>query len=453
MEWGVIGPPGGHVLVYGVNQLIGWDSVSGLPNYDIYNAKGDYAGLFTKIARTPGAFASFAHPATTDYSNLFTTAVNNTFDSAIVGCAIRSGPAFSTDTTYNDPSTSSYEARYKDALKQGYHLGAVLDHDNHNTTFGKMAPSRTVVLAPALTRTDIMDAIRKRRTQASDDWNIRVTFTINGKPLGTIFSDTANPQISVNVFDPDLETTSNITITYGIPGSGVAPTTLTSSTTGSLLYTHSIATGATYYYYAVITQADGDKVFTAPIWVNKVSALPVKLIEFKASKRKEGIGCYWKTASEWNADYFVLERSANGADFLAVAKIKATNTQSVAEYNWLDASALSSLLVYYRLKQVDFDGTVHYSNIIFIRGDVTEEMTVTIAPNPFEEDINVLFSEAPQQEVKYTFYNTMGEKVHEQTADTGEEITLTPSQYLAKGLYTLTIQSGDMLLSRHVLKQ
>lgn len=453
MEWGVIGPPGGHVLVYGVNQLIGWDSVSGLPNYDVYNAKGDYAGLFTKIARTPGAFASFAHPATTDYGNLLTTPVNSTFDSAIVGCAIRSGPAFSTDTTYTDPSTSSYEARYKDALKQGYHLGALLDHDNHNTTFGKMAPSRTVVLAPALTRTDIMDAIRKRRTQASDDWNIRVTFTINGKPLGTIFSDTANPQISVSVFDPDLETTSNITIIYGIPGSGLSPTTLTSSTTGSLSYTHAIATGATYYYYAVVTQADGDKVFTAPIWWNKVSVLPVELLDFKAVKKKDGIGCYWKTASEWNADYFVLERSTNGADFMAIAKLKATNTQSVAEYNWLDGSSFASLLVYYRLKQVDFDGAIHYSNIVFVRGDQTEEVNIMIVPNPFDEDVKVMFAEAPQQQVKYILYNTMGEKVYEQTTDSGEEVTITPDKHLAKGLYTLIIQSGDLLFSRHLLKQ
>ncbi|MES2779763.1 MAG: T9SS type A sorting domain-containing protein [Bacteroidota bacterium] len=453
MEWGVIGPPGGHTLVYGVNQLIGWDSIGSTPNYDIYNAKLDYAGLFTKIARTPGAFACFAHPATTDYSDLFTNPVNATFDSAIVGSAIRSGPAFSIDTTYNDPSTTSYEARYKDALKRGYHLGATLDHDNHYTTFGKATACRTVVLAPSLSRADIMDGIRKMRTQASDDWNVRVTFTINGKPLGTILSDTVNPQISVTISDPDLEVASNIVITYGIPGSGVNPTTLTSSTTGSLTYTHSIATGASYYYYAVVTQTDGDKIFTAPIWVNKVSALPVKLIEFKATKKKNAIGCSWKTATEWNADYFELERSTNGQDFYAINKQKATNTTSVAEYEWLDETKMVSSLVYYRLKQVDFDGVVHYSNIVFVRNDIKAANSVTIVPNPFENELTFSFDETPEQSIQYTFYNSLGEQVYELTSPATDESVITLPKHIATGLYTVNIQSGELHIAKHLVKQ
>lgn len=452
MEWGVIGPPGGHVLVYGMNQLIGWDTVSGLPNYDVYNAKSDYAGLFTKIARTPGAFASFAHPATTDYNNLFSTIVNPTFDSAIVGSAIRSGPAFSTDTTYSNPSTSTFETRYKDALKQGYHIGAVLDHDNHNTTFGKMAASRTVVLAPSLTRNEIMDAIRNRRTQASDDWNVRVSFTINGKPLGTIFTDTANPQISVTVFDPDLETTSNITIIFGIPGSGVNPTTLTSSTIGSLNFTHTIAFGASYYYYAVVTQTDGNKVFTAPIWVTKASVLPVKLTEFKATKKTTGVSCIWTTASEWNADYFELERSINGKDFIPIAKMGATNTQTTTTYEWLDEAPMQSLVVYYRLKQVDFDGTIHYSNIIFIRSDEKQMNDVIISPNPFESEITISYIEAPIQTVKYTLYNSIGEKVYEHFAGNSEDHIISIPPELNSGVYTITISSDEFYTTKHLIK-
>ncbi len=453
MEWGVIGPPGGHVLVYGVNQLIGWDSIAGAPNYDVYNAKLDYAGLFSKIAAIPGAFASLAHPATTDYDTMYTNPVNSTFDSAIVASAIRSGPATSDDTTYSNPSSSSYEARYKDALKRGYHLGATLDHDNHNTTFGKTTPGRTVVLAPALTRADIMDAIRKMRTQASDDWNVRVTFTINGNPLGSILSDTVNPQISVTVFDPDLETTSSIAIIHGIPGSGVNPTTLYTSTTGSLSYTHNIATGASYYYYAVVTQADGDKIFTAPIWVTKTSVVPVKLIAFGASKQKTGISCSWKTAAEWNADCFILERSNNGFDFYTITTVKATNTASVREYEWLDKTGITSRVVYYRLKQVDFDGSTHDSNIIFVTSDIQTKNEVTIAPNPFENKLVFSFDEIPDHLVHYTFYNSLGEPVYETTFPASQENHVFLPESLAGGLYTVNIQSGDLHFVKHLVKQ
>ncbi|MES2558350.1 MAG: hypothetical protein V4590_01315 [Bacteroidota bacterium] len=453
MEWGVTGPPGGHVLVYGVNQLIGWDSIGSVPNYDVYNAKLDYAGLFTKIARTPGAFACFAHPDNTDYDTLFANAVNTTHDSAIVGSAIRSGPAFSTDTTYMDSTNTSYEIRYKDALKRGYHLGATLDHDNHYTTFGKMAASRTVVLSPSLSRADIMESIRNMRTQASDDWNVQVTFKVNNKPLGSILTDTANPNITVTVFDPDLEPTSNIVITYGIPGSGISPATLTSSTTGSLTYTHSIPTGASYYYYAVITQLDGDKIFTAPVWVNKVSALPVKLLEFKANKRKNGIGCSWKTASEWNADYFALERSINAKDFVEIIQLSATNTSAVVAYEWLDEMKMTSPIVYYRLKQVDRDGTIHYSNIVFVRNDLKTENNVTIVPNPFENELTFSFDEKPEKPVHYTFYNAMGEQVYALTTPAGQESIIRLPKHIATGLYTVSIQSGELHLSKHLFKQ
>lgn len=454
MEWGVIGPPGGHVLIYGVNQLIGWETISGLPNYNIYNAKLDYASLFTLLARTPGAFASLAHPEISDYGNLFANPVNPTYDSAIVATAIRSGPAFSTDTVYGNPSTGSFEARYKDALKRGYHLGAVLDHDNHYTTFGKMAASRTVVLAPSLTRPDIMEAIRQRRVQASDDWNVQVTFKINNRPLGSIFTDTINPAISVAVYDPDLETATNITIVYGIPGSGIAPTTLTSSTTGSLNYTHSIAFGSTYYYYAVVTQADGDKIFTAPIWVNKMTTLPVKLVSFTAAREATKITCEWTTASEWNARFFELEKSDDGIAFSVVNKQACTNTSVVKKYVYEDDQP-STKTVYYRLKQVDMDGTVNYSNILSVSGiQVQQRRDITIAPNPFVSTITIDFNETISSPVEVTILNTMGAIVWHKTIQVvGEDyLTITIPENLPTGIYTLQVEDNQQRVSKHIIK-
>jgi hypothetical protein len=452
MEWGVIGPPGGHVLVYGMNQLIGWDSVAGLPNYDTYNAKLDYAGLFTLIARTPGAFASLAHPATTDYGNLFANPVDATFDSAIVGSAIRSGPAFSTDTVYSDPSSSSFEARYKDALKRGYHLGAVLDHDNHNTTFGKMAASRTVVLAPSLTRNDILEAIRNRRVQASDDWNVQVTFTINGRPLGTIFTDTINPTISVSVFDPDLETTSTISIVYGVPGSGNAPTTLTSSATGSLNYTHIVPFGSTYYYYAVVTQADGDKIFTAPIWASKMTTLPVTLVSFTAQKTPQKITCEWTTASEWNARYFELEKSVDGYSFEPIHKQNCSNTNNTSYYVYDDRS-LSVERVYYRLKQVDMDGKVYYSKIISVNGLQADNKGITITPNPFDDHIVVHFGTDVHATIALTLTNAMGELIwSKQIAVAESDVAVQLPKDIAAGMYTIRVQDNFNRYSKRLIK-
>lgn len=453
MEWGVIGPPGGHVLVYGVNQLLGWDSINGQPNYDSYVAQQDYNTLFTRIARTPGAFACMAHPASSDYGNLYANPVNATYDSALVACAIRSGPAFSTDTTYTDPSTSSYEARYKDALKRGYHVGATLDHDNHYTTFGKMAASRTVVLATSLTRANIMDAIRKRRTQSSDDWNVRVTFTVSGAQLGSIITDTANPRIQVSVFDPDMEATSSISILYGIPGSGNNPTTLTSTTASTLNFTHTVALGANFYYYAVVTQQDGDKIITAPVWVTKSNVLPVNLTYFTANKTTQGVNCKWETAGEVNADYFELQRSTDALHFDVVARVQATNTRHIRQYTVLDDYQPQGT-TYYRLKQVDTDGQINYANIIAIYPEPAA-LSIEAIPNPFSDWLSFTFAEVPAQDITTIWHNTLGTEVwrYQIAAADRREYALQVPKHLAPGLYVVTIQAGGIQQQVKLLKQ
>ncbi len=264
-EWGVISG-GGHVLVYGYDSLPGWDA----GDYDVYVAQNDYASLWKKINAKPGAFAYLAHPQTTDYTNLFTTIRSAIADSAIIGMAARSGPAFSTNTTYSDPSSSSFLARYKDALKQGYHVGIGLDHDTHYSVFGRQTSGRLVVLAPSLTRANIMHAFRKMRFYSSDDWNIKVDFNIASQPMGSIYTHAGSPTINVDISDPDAEAVSSIKIYYGVPGSGTAPTVLnTTSNSATVTYTHSIANNSTYYYYLEITQADGDVVWTSPIWYTR----------------------------------------------------------------------------------------------------------------------------------------------------------------------------------------
>ena len=95
MEWGVISG-GGHVVVYGVNQLLGWEP----GNYDVFVAKNDYQGLFREINRRPGAFGTLAHPQSGDYGNLAgALPFSPRADSAVVGTILRSGPATSTNTS------------------------------------------------------------------------------------------------------------------------------------------------------------------------------------------------------------------------------------------------------------------------------------------------------------------------------------------------------------------
>ncbi|MFC6225628.1 T9SS type A sorting domain-containing protein [Hymenobacter artigasi] len=266
MEWGVISG-GGHAVVYGVNQLLGWEP----GNYDVFVAKNDYQGLFREINRRPGAFATLAHPNRTDYTNLAGTAFSPRADSAIVGTVLRSGPATSTNMSYSNPSRGSYTPYFQTLLAKGYHVGVSLDHDNHNTTFLRTTQARLVVLAPALTKADLLDALRQRHFYASDDWNAEVTFTLNNQPMGSIFADQVPASMSVCISDADNEPVSSVRVLRGVPGSGLAPVVVATAAAGAtaLSYVDPQAVNTTAYYYAVIAQADGDSIVTSPIWYTR----------------------------------------------------------------------------------------------------------------------------------------------------------------------------------------
>ena len=269
-EWGVISG-GGHMLVYGVSKLYGWES----GNYDEFVARNDYQALMRKVNKVPGAFVLFAHPQSSDYGNLAGTApFSVTADSAVVGTPFRSGPAMSTNVTYANPSTGTYESVYRAMLTRGYHVGVSLDHDNHNTTFGRTTDARLVVLAPTLTEPDLLAALRARRFYASDDWNAQVSLTCNTQPMGSILQDPAAAALTVSYTDADNEPPTSITLMRGVPGAATQAVQVAAAAPGTaaLSYTDPAPAG-TAYYYALITQPDGDRIITSPIWYTRAAVL------------------------------------------------------------------------------------------------------------------------------------------------------------------------------------
>lgn len=103
-----------------------------------------------------------------------------------------------------------------------------------------------------------------------------------------------------------------------------------------------------------------------PVQITPVctSVLPVELISFKASSRDGKVLCTWSTASEMNNDYFSVERSLDGNNWAEIGNVEgAGNSSDVLSYDFIDETTLWSGSgvwgeLYYRLRQVDFDG--HY---------------------------------------------------------------------------------------------
>jgi hypothetical protein len=266
MEWGIISQ-GGHVLIYGYDSLIGWENNL----YDEYVQPTDFQGLWNVINSKPNCFGYLAHPQAADFDSLLIKPWDFNADQAVVGMPFRSGPAFSQNFTYSNPSTGSYWSRYTQLLKQGYHVGIGLDHDTHYSVFGRSQQGRMGLLAPNLTKNDMMYALRKMHFYSTDDWNFRPDFRINEQPMGSIIEQAGNPTIFIDCIDLDIsEAVNYISIYYGVPGSGQQATLLTQvGAQNTVSYNHPIQNGETYYYYARIVQLDGDEIFTSPIWYTR----------------------------------------------------------------------------------------------------------------------------------------------------------------------------------------
>jgi hypothetical protein len=114
-------------------------------------------------------------------------------------------------------------------------------------------------------------------------------------------------------------------------------------------------------------------------FINRILAVSIGLFLTKASQaactyeqnlRSEefqiGVMLTWSTNMESNNSMFVIEKSEDGFDFMAVGNIKGSGTTRIVKrYNFLDPQP-SGKRVFYRLKQVDFDGTYSFSEVLRI---------------------------------------------------------------------------------------
>lgn len=463
MEWGVISN-GGHVLIYGdgMDNLWGWESGSGgwgaSNNYNDFIAKSDYtsaSGLFQTVNNNSATntFASLAHPNDNDYGNLANIAYNSLYDAAVSATAVESGPSTSTNTTYSNPGSSmSYLWYYQKLLAKGYHIAPSIDHDNHNTTFGRTTYSRSAVVAPVLSKTTIIGGFRNMHVYATQDCDTKVDFTVNTKIMGSSLVAAGAPVIAVNLTDVSTSTAGAvIKVMFGIPGSNVNATEIYSATGSSLLYIdESLANLATGYYYIDITNA-GNRIITAPVWYTRsdAGALPVSFATFTAQKQNKIAKLGWSTEQESNSSHFVVERSADGRNWQGITNIAAAgNSSSHLEYTAYDNFPLNGIN-YYRIKQVDKDGRIQVSVVKTVSFDLG--FNISIAPNPAKDLIVLTLDKAAGSTSVIHLFDAAGNMVYSNNSNL-LKLNISTVQF-ARGLYYIKIINAGDVVTQKVLLQ
>src|SRR5207244_2284981 len=108
-----------------------------------------------------------------------------------------------------------------------------------------------------------------------------------------------------------------------------------------------------------------------------ITPLPVVLKNYRAYRSgNNAVTIAWQTENENNNDYFTIERSSNGKDFIPLANIRGLNQSS--GYSYTDEKPLDGS--YYRLSQTDKDGKKTYYNILKVVIN-NSNLDIGLAPN------------------------------------------------------------------------
>jgi hypothetical protein len=174
--------------------------------------------------------------------------------------------------------------------------------------------------------------------------------------------------------------------------------------------------------------------FAGPTTVNP---LPIELLSFSGTATANGNLLNWSTASETNNNYFELEKGKDANSFASIGTVEGHgNSSTVLNYELTDLKPLPGVN-YYRLKQVDFNGSFTYSNVVAISSE-EEDAFVIPYPNP-----------APGQQIAVevsgnisgiSIYSMTGEVVYHSDLVSGKTISV---DGLAKGIYVIKAVSTE----------
>ncbi|MTI20215.1 T9SS type A sorting domain-containing protein, partial [Fulvivirga sp. RKSG066] len=216
-----------------------------------------------------------------------------------------------------------------------------------------------------------------------------------------------------------------------------------------------IAASGTGPYMATIPGVNDFSPFTIE---DGASPLPVSLVKFEATPKNGKVEVNWVTASEINNDYFIIERGANTSSFEEIGIVEGNGTTNqTMSYDFKDNMPFGGTS-YYRLTQVDFDGTSEVFEPVKVTVPLTGQLEAFVYPIPSEGDfINLQlsgFDKSLTAEVKIV--DVKGEVVHLEEIfldkDTGFNQKINFSKQLKAGIYILNVTTPTPVVKRIMIK-
>lgn len=244
----------GHITTFNTPGFLSRDR----DGYRTY--KDGMEAYFEDLSEVPESVSQFNHPGTIYGDFKAFSGYDPKVDPVICLIEVGSGAKSEYQTAYD---------AYVQALDAGWHLAPTNNHNNHEGQFGTADTGRTVILAENLTEQSLYEAMKACRVYATEDSNLRISYTLNGSPMGSQLRASqvgACAELEVSLFDPGGEALGAVDVIG--PAGQVAASAEAAET---LHFSLPIAD----YYFIRITQPDGDIAVTAPVWIRQTDNIGI----------------------------------------------------------------------------------------------------------------------------------------------------------------------------------
>lgn len=189
--------------------------------------------------------------------------------------------------------------------------------------------------------------------------------------------------------------------------------------------------------------------------------MPVELLFFKAEKHGEkSVLCSWETATEINNDHFEVEAARDhGGElvFEIIGTVQGSGTSSISHsYSFLDEHPMTGMN-YYRLRQVDYDGTAGYSKMVVVQFNSGRKFDIlATSPNPFVANPVMYLQTETGGALVVQVENAIGQIVYRNElmlSKGSSSLVLSLPETLSSGLYFVRTIFDDEQMVGRLMKQ
>ena len=178
--------------------------------------------------------------------------------------------------------------------------------------------------------------------------------------------------------------------------------------------------------------------------------LPVEWLDIHAGVEDQQVKISWGTAIELNNSHFVVERSTSVVSFQEIGQVAGNGTTDTPRYYSFTDSQVTPGQYYYRLKQVDFDGTFRYSHLLIVKFEAQSSLMVLGSyPNPVSSQWNLSIATQQEGDLVLHVFDPEGQPVVSRTRKIGRGTTdwqVDVSMWV-RGIYFYRLYLGEYAVS------